>query len=100
MAMTQEERKTETRRSLLDAAADEFGATGFPGVSADSVAEGPDPTRCAVYPPFGNKVGLVLALLTERSLETGRQIKAGIGAAGDTDERLDAMWASFIGNAA
>jgi AcrR family transcriptional regulator len=99
MAMTQEERKAETRRRLLDAAADEFGAKGFHGVSADSVADAADRTSGAVYAHFGNKVGLLLALLTEGALETGRQIKDGIGAAGDTDQRLDAMWQSFIGNA-
>lgn len=99
MTMTQGERKAETRRRLLDAAAIEFGAKGFHGVSADSVADTAERTSGAVYAHFGNKVGLVLALLTEDALETGRQIKAGISEAGDTAERLDAMWTSFIDNA-
>lgn len=99
MSRTQEERKAETHRLLLDAAADEFGAKGFHGVSADSVADAAERTSGAVYAHFGNKVGLVLALLTERSLETGRHIKAGMLEAGDIDDKLDALWRSFIDNA-
>lgn len=99
MARTQEDRKAETRRRLLDAAADEFGAKGFHAVSADSVAEVADRTSGSVYADFGSKVGLVLALLAERSLETGRQVKAAMGRAGGTDEKLDALWQSFIASA-
>ena len=99
MAMTQEERKAETRRRLLDAAAIEFGTKGFNGVSADSVADAADRTSGAVYAHFGNKVGLVLALLAERSLETGRLIKSGMSDSGDVDQKLDTLWQSFIGNA-
>lgn len=99
MTRTQDERKAETRNRLLDAAAEEFGAKGFHAVSADSVADAADRTSGAVYAHFGNKVGLVLALLAERSLETGRQVKGAMSEAGTTDEKLDALWQSFIDTA-
>ena len=63
MAQTQAERKAETRARLLAAGADLFADRGIDGVSVDAVAEAAGRTSGAVYAHFGNKQGLLLAVL-------------------------------------
>lgn len=64
--MTQEERKIETRRMLLDAAAEIFAQLGFHGASVDKIAEYAGYSKGAVYANFSSKEELFLALLEEK----------------------------------
>lgn len=95
MARTQEARKAETRERLLAAAADQFGRKGFHAVSAEAVAEAADRTTGALYAHFGNKEGLLLALLESWRDETVTEIEAELEAAPDVDRRLVALWERF-----
>jgi AcrR family transcriptional regulator len=99
MARTQDERKAETRRRLLDAAADLFAAKGVHAVSLDAVAEAAGRTTGAIYAHFGGKGGLLLALLDETSREVGRQTRGALVEAGDTDTRLATLWSTFASRA-
>jgi AcrR family transcriptional regulator len=92
---SQEERKAETRRRLLDAAAALFAARGIEGVSIDAVADAADRTSGAVYAHFGGKEGLLAALLDTLTNETAAVITAEQTAATDTDQKLAALWRTF-----
>src|SRR4051795_3162146 len=92
---TQEQRKAETRSLLIDAAADLFAHKGFHAVSAEAVADAADRTTGALYSHFGNKEGLLLALLESWRAETVDAIEAELDAAPDVDSRLAALWAKF-----
>jgi len=100
VARTQEDRKTETRGRLLEAAADLFAHKGFHAVSTEAVADAADRTTGAVYSHFGNKEGLLLALLESWRAETVGTIEAELDAAPDVDSRLVALWAKFSAAAA
>jgi AcrR family transcriptional regulator len=95
VARTQEDRKAETRGRLLDAAADLFAHKGFHAVSAEAVADAADRTTGALYSHFGNKEGLLLALLETWRAETVDAIEAELEAAPDVNSRLAALWAKF-----
>jgi AcrR family transcriptional regulator len=95
VARTQEARKAETRERLLAAAADQFARKGFHGVSAEAVADAADRTTGALYSHFGNKEGLVLALLEAWRDQTVTEIEAELEAAPDVDRRLVALWERF-----
>jgi AcrR family transcriptional regulator len=96
---TQGERKAETRRRLLDAAAELFAAKGVHAVSLEAVAEAADRTTGAIYAHFGGKAGLLLALLDETSREVGRDTRGALAGAADTDARLRALWRTFAEHA-
>lgn len=96
---TQEERKAETRRRLLDAAAELFAAKGVHAVSLEAIAEAADRTTGAIYAHFGGKAGLLLALLDETSREVGRDTRGALAGATDTTSRLQALWQTFAAHA-
>ncbi|MEJ5254510.1 MAG: TetR family transcriptional regulator [Acidimicrobiales bacterium] len=96
---TQEERKAETRRRLLDAAAELFAAKGVHAVSLEAIAEAADRTTGAIYAHFGGKAGLLLALLDETSREVGRDTRGALADATDLDARLEALWQTFAAHA-
>ena len=93
---TQEQRKAETRQRLLDAAALLFAERGIEAVSIDTVAEAADRTSGAVYAHFGNKEGLLDALLQSLVNETAAVMEAELTVAGDRDEQLGALWRTFV----
>lgn len=97
MARTQEQRKAETRRRLLDAASDLFARKGFHAVSTEAVADAADRTSGAVYAHFGSKEGLLLALLGEQAAATGREIAGAVDDAATPTERLGALWSAVAG---
>ena len=76
MARTQEQRKAETRAGLLAAAADLFARKGFHAVSAEAVADAADRTTGALYSHFGNKEGLLFALLEDWKDQTATAVVA------------------------
>ncbi|MHB8437619.1 MAG: TetR/AcrR family transcriptional regulator [Acidimicrobiales bacterium] len=62
---SQGERRSETRASLVRAAAAQFAERGFDAVSVDEVAAAAGRTSGAVYDHFGSKHGLLMAVLDQ-----------------------------------
>jgi AcrR family transcriptional regulator len=89
---TQEERRAETRRRLLLAAAELFAERGVDGTSIDTIAERADRTSGAVYNHFGGKDGVLFALLDMWVEELGAVIGAELSTATTLDERLGVLW--------
>jgi AcrR family transcriptional regulator len=63
-----EERKEETRRELLDSAAEVFAADGYAGASLERIARRARFTTGAIYWHFGGKDDLFLAVFEEYAL--------------------------------
>jgi AcrR family transcriptional regulator len=59
---TRRQRQEETRRALLDAAAEVFAERGFAGAALDEIAERAGYTRGAIYANFAGKDDLLLSL--------------------------------------
>jgi AcrR family transcriptional regulator len=96
---SQVQRKAETRRRLLDAAAELFASKGVHAVSLDAVAVAAGRTTGAVYAHFGGKAGLVLALLDETSRQVGRETHRAVAGAGDLPTRVASLWTTFVDRA-
>lgn len=84
----QRERRAETRRRLLDAAAQLFAEQGVDGVSVDAVADAAGRTSGAVYDHFGSKHGLLMAVLDRWTLELVSVIDADFAGEPALDDRL------------
>ena len=89
---TQGERRADTHRRLLTAAAELFTERGVDGTSIDAIAERADRTSGAVYDHFGGKDGLLLALLDSWVIDVGAVIGAELATATTLDERLAVLW--------
>ena len=89
---TQGERRADTRRRLLTAAAELFAERGVDGTSIDAIAERADRTSGALYDHFGNKDGLLLALLDSWVTDVGVVIGAELATSTTLDERLAVLW--------
>jgi AcrR family transcriptional regulator len=89
---SQEERRAETRRRLLDAAAELFAERGIDGASIDAIAERAERTSGAVYDHFGGKGGLLFALLDGWVDDVSAVIGAELSMATTVDERLGVLW--------
>jgi AcrR family transcriptional regulator len=96
---TQADRKAETRRRLLDAAADLFGREGFHATSTDAVADAADRTSGSVYAHFGGKEGLLLALAEDMKDSVALGILREMVSARTIDDRVAALWHGFAGAA-
>ena len=92
---TQEQRRAETRRRLLDAAREVVADRGVAGASIDAVAGAAERTSGALYDHFGGKNGLIFALLDEWKEATARAILSDLSATDDPERRLEAMWTNF-----
>lgn len=95
MPRTQEERRAETRRRLLDAAREVVADRGVAGASVDALAEAADRTSGALYDHFGGKEGLILALLDEWKEATAAATVSDLSATDDAGERLRHVWQRF-----
>jgi AcrR family transcriptional regulator len=89
---TQGERRAQTRRALLDAAAELFAARGVDGASVDAIAEAAGRTSGAVYDHFGGKEGLLFALLEGWVDDVAAVIGAELATASTLEERMGALW--------
>ncbi len=89
---TQGERRADTRRRLLLAAAELFSERGVDGTSIDAIAERADRTSGAVYDHFGGKDGVLFALLDTWVEELGVVIGAELATATTLEERLGVLW--------
>lgn len=96
MGRTQEQRRVETRAQLLDAAADLFARKGFHATSAEAVADAADRTTGALYDHFGNKAGLLVALLEQWIAQTVADLSSTLVTEPDLDGRLGALWDGVI----
>ena len=96
MPKTQQERRADTRQRLLAAARDLIAERGVAGASIDALAEAADRTSGALYSQFGNKDGLLLALLDHWKEATATAIAAEFEATSSVDGRLGALWANFV----
>src|SRR6187455_3259888 len=93
---TQGERRAQTRRALLDAAAGLFATRGVDGASIDAVAEAAGRTSGAVYDHFGGKEGLLFALLEGWIDDVSAVIGAELATATTIDERVATLWRNVI----
>lgn len=91
---TQEQRRAETRRRLLDAAAELFAERGVDAASIDAIAERADRTSGAVYDHFGGKDGLLVALLDGWVDDVAALIGAELAHVTTFDEWLALLWRS------
>jgi AcrR family transcriptional regulator len=64
--LTRQERKSQTRERLIDAAGAVFAQRGFEAATLDEVAAAAGYTKGAVYSNFASKTDLVVALLERR----------------------------------
>jgi AcrR family transcriptional regulator len=92
MGRTQEQRRTETRQRLLDAAATLIAQRGIAATSVDAIAEAAERTSGAVYDHFGGKDGLLVALLDRWKDAAGAVITAEFEASTTPQERLASLW--------
>ena len=86
------ERRAETRRALLDAAAELFATRGIDGASVDAIAEAAGRTSGAVYDHFGGKEGLLFCLLEGWVDDVTEAVAAQVAAAEGLDEQMAALW--------
>lgn len=96
MGRTQEERRAETRALLLDAAADLFAHKGFHATSAEAVAASANRTTGALYNHFGNKEGLLVALLERWIEQTISDLTPALEGTPELRDRLDGVWSGVI----
>ncbi len=96
LSRTQQDRKAETRRRLLDAAATLFAEHGIDAVSVDAVADGAERTSGALYAHFGSKQGLLLALMDEWAHSLVTVMTAEFEIAPSLDDRLRAVVRNVI----
>ena len=94
---TQRERRADTRRRLLLAAAELFAERGVDGTTIDAVAERADRTSGAVYDHFGGKDGVLFALLDTWVEELGVVIGAELATTTTLEERLGVLWRNVSG---
>lgn len=94
---TQEERRNETRALLLGAAADLFAHKGFHATSAEAIAAAANRTTGALYDHFGNKNGVLVAILEswveQRIIDITAQFDVD---GGRIEDRLGSMWDSIV----
>ena len=83
--LSRQERKSQTRERLLDAAAQVFAERGFEAASIDEVAAAAGYTKGAVYSNFASKTDLVIALI-QRRMEVQSAQYAQRFAGRDSDE--------------
>ncbi|MGB6059451.1 MAG: TetR/AcrR family transcriptional regulator [Microthrixaceae bacterium] len=96
MSRTQEDRRTETRALLLEAAADLFAHKGFHATSAEAVASAADRTTGALYDHFGGKNGLLVALLELWIEETIVDVTASLAVQEGLGAQLGSLWDGIV----
>lgn len=89
---SQEERRAETRKALLEAGATLFAERGIAGASVDAIASEAGRTSGALYDHFGSKEGLLFALLETWVGDAAVAIAAEQATATTFDEWVAAMW--------
>src|SRR4029077_229865 len=83
--LSRTDRKAQTRRCLLESAAELFAAKGYAQAGLDEIAEQAGMTKGAVYSNFTSKADLALAVLDELALGPA----LAIFSQGDAGGRVD-----------
>lgn len=86
----------ENRAKLLMAARKAFAEKGFAAASMDELTASVGLTRGALYHNFGDKKGLLAAVVAQMDGEMAQQAKAEAGDAGDDWEKLLAEGVAYI----
>jgi len=97
--LTNQERRAETRRCLMAAAARAFVKQGLDRTSIDRVAEDAGYTKGAFYANFNNKQELFLAMLDERfgaRMEEIERVIAGEGPPAEKASRAGDVFAAML----
>lgn len=89
---SQRERRAETRRRLLAAAAQLFAERGIEAATVDAIAAAAGRTSGAVYDHFGGKEGLLFALFEEWVDDVAGVVLAELLTASSLEERVAALW--------
>jgi AcrR family transcriptional regulator len=89
---SQTDRRAQTRRALLDAAATLFAERGVDGASIDAIAAAADRTSGAIYDHFGGKEGLLFAILEGWVDDVAAVIGAELTTATSLEAQLAAIW--------
>lgn len=95
VARTQEQRRSETRRRLLEAARSVVAERGVAGATVEAMAAAADRTSGAIYDHFDGKDGLIVALLDQWKDATTAAILDDLAHAESPTERLRSIWANF-----
>lgn len=86
----------ENRRKLIAAGRKAFASEGFAAASMDDLTASVGLTRGALYPNFGDKKGLLAAVVAEVDGEMAARARAASADAGDDWEQLLAEGAAYI----
>jgi AcrR family transcriptional regulator len=89
--LSREESRAETRRRLIDAAAEVFAERGFHGASVEEIAERAGYTRGAFYSNFTGKDDVFLAVYDKRMEIQIQEVGALMRAASDPGEFLTSL---------
>ncbi len=84
--LTRDQRRSRTRRRLIDAAAKVFARQGYAGASLDEIAEEAGFTKGAVYSNFASKDDLFLTALEEHLTERIGDIQETFADIGSLDD--------------
>jgi len=83
----------ESRKRLLEAAADLVGTGGYSRTSVDAIAKHAGVVKSALYWHFGSKNGLLMAALEHYTSDWVSNVKAAVDPAKDPIQRLDLLLA-------
>lgn len=86
----------ENRAKLIMAGRKAFGTQGFAAASMDELTASVGLTRGALYHNFGDKTGLLAAVVAQVDGEMAARARAASATAGDAWERLLAEGAAYI----
>lgn len=96
MAQRRADTMAENRRKLMVAGRKAFATEGFAAASMDELTASVGLTRGALYPNFGDKKGLLAAVVAEVDSEMAARARLASADAGDDWERLLAEGAAYI----
>jgi AcrR family transcriptional regulator len=98
-AMRRVDTMKENRKKLIGAARKAFAASGFAGAAMDELTAEVGLTRGALYHAFGNKIGLLSAVVEQIDLEMAAGAQEAGSAAEDPWEAFIAEGEAYIGMA-
>jgi AcrR family transcriptional regulator len=93
---TQAQRRTATRRALLDAARSMFAEKGYHGTAAEEIVRRAGVTRGALYHHYEDKKDLFRAVVDEMEGEIDEEIEAAERAQSDLPEAVMAGYRAFV----
>jgi AcrR family transcriptional regulator len=94
--MTRREKQQQTRKSLLEAAAQLFCRRGLEGASVEEVAQAAGFTKGAFYANFKSKEELFLVMLDERFAQELERLDHALAGTQEPNEEARAAAADFI----